>query len=67
MHKTALLAINYGVQSKTLALYLGVPEWKAAAIINAHKAAYFHYWNWAEENVSPSRPISSGIRRRETD
>jgi hypothetical protein len=55
MHKTALLAINYGVQSKTLALYLGVPRWKAAAIINAHKAAYFVYWNWAEENVAAAK------------
>jgi len=55
MHKTALLAINYGVQAKTLALYLGVPEWKAAAIINAHKAAYFTYWNWAEENVAAAK------------
>ena len=51
MHKTALFAINYGVQSKTLALYLGVPEWKAAAIINAHKAAYL---------------TSTGIGRRRT-
>jgi DNA polymerase I-like protein with 3'-5' exonuclease and polymerase domains len=55
MHKTALLAINYGVKSKTLSLYLGVPEWKAGAIINAHKAAYFQYWNWAEEEVEAAK------------
>ncbi len=47
MHKTALLAINYGVKEKTLATYLGVPVWKASAIINAHKTAYGVYWEWA--------------------
>jgi hypothetical protein len=50
-HKTALLAINYGVKEKTLAIYLGVPEWKAAAIINAHKGAYAIYWGWAVDQV----------------
>ena len=54
-HKIALLAINYGVKEKTLALYLGVPEWKAAAIINAHKTAYAQYWNWAEEQVAAAQ------------
>ena len=47
MHKTALLAINYGVKEKTLGTYLGVPVWKAGAIINAHKTAYGVYWEWA--------------------
>ncbi len=55
MHKTALLAINYGVKEKTLAIYLGVPEWKAAAIINAHKTAYSVYWGWATEQVNAAQ------------
>jgi DNA polymerase I len=57
MHKTALLAINYGVKEKTLAQYLGVQEWKAAAIINAHKEAYGVYWAWAEDQVSKAKAL----------
>ena len=55
MHKTALLAINYGVKSKTLSIYLGVPRWKAAAIINAHREAYSVYWGWAEDQVAQAK------------
>ena len=55
MHKTALLAINYGVKEKTLGTYLGVPAWKAGAIINAHKTAYAVYWHWAEEQVKQGK------------
>jgi len=55
MHKTALLAINYGVKEKTLATYLGVPEWKAGAIINAHKTAYGVYWEWAITRVEEAK------------
>jgi hypothetical protein len=55
MHKTALLAINYGVKEKTLGTYLGVPEWKAGAIINAHKTAYGVYWEWAITRVEEAK------------
>ena len=55
MFKTALLAINYGVKEKTLAIYVGVPTWKAASIINAHKTAYSVYWNWAIEQVAAAQ------------
>jgi len=51
MHKTAKLAIQYGVGSNTLADYLGVPTWKAGQIITAHKRAYAVYWQWAEEQA----------------
>jgi len=57
MHKTALLAINYGVKEKTLATYLGVPEWKAGAIINAHKTAYGVYWEWAITRVEKAKKL----------
>jgi len=51
MHKTAKLAIAYGVWAHTLSQYLGVPEWQASAIINAHKAAYGVYWQWTEDRA----------------
>jgi DNA polymerase I len=51
MHKTAKLAIAYGVWQKTLSEYLGVPEYKAANIINSHKSAYGVYWQWTEDRA----------------
>ena len=51
MHKTAKLAIQYGVGPATLAQYLGVPVWKAGQIINAHKQGYGVYWQWAEDQA----------------
>jgi hypothetical protein len=51
MHKTAKLAIQYGVGPSTLAEYLGVPEWKAGQIINAHKEGYGVYWQWVEDRA----------------
>jgi hypothetical protein len=55
MHKTALLAINYGVKEKTLGTYLGVPPWKAGYIINTHKEAYGVYWAWAVGQVEKAK------------
>lgn len=52
MHKTAKLAIQYGVGPSTLAEYLGVPEWKAGQIINAHKRGYSVYWQWVEDQAA---------------
>jgi hypothetical protein len=51
MHKTAKLAIQYGVGPSTLAEYLGVPQWKAGQIINAHKKGYGVYWQWVEDQA----------------
>jgi hypothetical protein len=51
IHKTAKLAIQYGVGPSTLAEYLGVPEWKAGQTINAHKEGYGVYWQWVEDQA----------------
>ena len=48
-HKTAKLAIQYGVGGETLSKYLGVPLWKAQKIINRHKEGYAVYWQWVED------------------
>jgi len=48
-HKTAKLAIQYGVAANTLGKYLGVPAWKAGHIINSHKTGYGVYWQWTED------------------
>lgn len=50
-HKTAKLAIQYGVGPETLSTYLGVPVWKAGRIINSHKEAYGVYWQWVEDQA----------------
>jgi hypothetical protein len=50
-HKTAKLAIQYGVGGETLSEYLGVPLWKAQRIINSHKEAYAVYWQWVEDQA----------------
>jgi len=52
MHKTAKLAIQYGVGFNTLAQYLGVRTWKARQIINAHKQSYGVYWQWVEDQAT---------------
>lgn len=50
-HKIAKLAIQYGVQSKTLSKQLGVPEWQAGRILVAHRTAYARYWAWVEDQA----------------
>jgi DNA polymerase-1 len=51
LHKTAKLAIQYGVGGETLSHYLGVPVWKARRIINSHRKAYAVYWQWVEDQA----------------
>ncbi len=51
LYKVALLAIQYGVGGRKLALNLGVPVWKAERIIAAHKRTYAAYWAWAEAQI----------------
>jgi DNA polymerase family A len=51
-HKTAKLAIQYGVGAETLSTYLGVPVWKAGLIINSHKQGYSVYWQWVEDQAA---------------
>jgi hypothetical protein len=63
MHKTAKLAIQYGVGPDTLAQYLGVRPWKAKQIINAHKESYGVYWQWVEDQAR----IAEERRYVETD
>jgi DNA polymerase-1 len=50
-HKTAKLAIQYGVGGETLRKYLGVPLWKAQHIINSHKQRYAVYWQWVDDQA----------------
>lgn len=50
-HKTAKLAIQYGVQANTLSKYLGVPVWKASQILNSHREAYSVYWQWVADQA----------------
>ena len=46
--KQILLAIQYGMGHRSLALRLGVPIGEAAAILEAHKRAYPLFWKWSE-------------------
>jgi hypothetical protein len=50
-HKTAKLAIQYGVGGKTLRQQLNVPLWKAQYIINCHKQKYAVYWQWVDDQA----------------
>lgn len=52
MHKTAKLAIQYGVGGETLRKYLGVPLWKAQYIVNSHKQRYAVYWRWVDDQAT---------------
>ena len=48
-------------QETTLSKQLAVPPWKAARILNAHRAAYDVYWQWVADRARSRR--ESRIRR----
>jgi DNA polymerase-1 len=55
LYKSALLAIQYGVGAKKLAVNLSVPLWQAERIIASHKRAYGTYWAWAEAQIQQAQ------------
>jgi DNA polymerase I-like protein with 3'-5' exonuclease and polymerase domains len=46
--KIVALAVGYGMGEKSLALKLGVPEYRAKELLNLHRRAYPAYWAWSD-------------------
>jgi DNA polymerase I len=64
MVKTAVLAIQYGIQAVSLGLRLGKPTAFAAEILRLHKTTYRRYWQWIDsllDSVSHRRVISTPL------
>lgn len=47
--KAVVLGTQYGMREKTLALRIGVPEFRAKQLLRAHQEAYPQYWRWVDD------------------
>jgi DNA polymerase I-like protein with 3'-5' exonuclease and polymerase domains len=56
-----LLAVQYGMQSKTLAARLGVTDLEAHGMLAQHRAQFRQYWAWSDDWVQHA--LQSGVMR----
>jgi len=49
--KVCILAVQYGMGSKSLAQSLTQPECLARELLNLHRATYPRFWNWSQSAV----------------
>jgi hypothetical protein len=50
-YKVMLLAVQYGMQTETLAGRLGVTTFEAHEMLNQHRAQFRQYWAWSDDFV----------------
>jgi DNA polymerase-1 len=50
-YKTMLLAVQYGMQTETLAGRLGVSTFEAHEMLGQHRELFAQYWQWSEDWV----------------
>src|SRR5262249_15526075 len=50
-YKTAILAVQYGMTERGLALRIGEPPVVAAGLLAAHRRTYPQFWRWSEDTV----------------
>ena len=46
--KTAALAVQYGMGSRSLAVRLNIPQYEAIDLLNKHKRLFRGFWRWIE-------------------
>jgi len=61
LYKNMLLAVQYGMQSKTLAARLGVTELEAHEMLAQHRAQFRQYWAWSDDFVQHA--LQTGVMR----
>jgi hypothetical protein len=49
--KTAMLAVQYGMTSHTLAIRLGVSHHRAEDLLATHRRVFRKFWEWSDEQV----------------
>ena len=60
-YKVMLLAVQYGMQSETLAARLGVSTFEAHAMLQQHHELCAQYWQWSDDWLQHS--LQSGLMR----
>jgi hypothetical protein len=49
--KTLMLAVQYGMTSRTLAVRLGVSHHRAEDLLAVHRRVFRNFWQWSDEQV----------------
>ena len=49
--KACVLAVQYGMGSKSLALRIGQPEFRAKELLRLHRETYAVFWKWSDAAV----------------
>jgi hypothetical protein len=60
-YKVMLLAVQYGMQAKTLAGRLGVSTFEAHEMLNQHRELFAQYWQWSNDWVQHA--LQTGVMR----
>jgi DNA polymerase I-like protein with 3'-5' exonuclease and polymerase domains len=60
-YKNMLLAVQYGMQSATLAGRLGVSTFEAHVMLSQHREQFSQYWAWSDDFVQHA--LQTGIMR----
>jgi DNA polymerase I len=56
-YKVMLLAVQYGMQTETLAARLGVTTFEAHEMLSQHHMQFRQYWTWSDDWVQPCRRV----------
>jgi DNA polymerase family A len=60
-YKVMLLAVQYGMQTETLAARLGVTTFEAHEMLAQHRAQFRQYWAWSDDWVHHA--LQTGVMR----
>jgi DNA polymerase I len=60
-YKVMLLAVQYGMQTETLAARLGVTTFEAHEMLAQHRAQFRQYWTWSDDWVQHA--LQTGVMR----
>ena len=60
-YKVMMLAVQYGMQSETLAARLGVSTFEAHAMLQQHRELFAQYWQWSDDWVQHA--LQTGVMR----
>ena len=61
LYKNMLLAVQYGMQTETLAARLGVTTLEAHEMLAQHRAQFRQYWTWSDDWVQHA--LQTGVMR----
>ena len=51
LFKTCILGVNYGMESKSLAVRIGRPEIEARELLQRHREIYPKFWQWSDNAI----------------